>query len=59
MDGRDIAIFAVAAFVAVTSLVRLMIGRRNAVTAQLQAQAKHRKKSDKKQPNPAKAPHRP
>ena len=50
MDGWDIAIMAAAGFVAVTSLVRLMIARRNELTAEMRSHrlAERRKKGDSK-----------
>ena len=48
MDGWDIGIFAVAAYIAVSSLVRLMIARRNALIAQLQSQTKQPKARETK-----------
>jgi hypothetical protein len=39
MDGWDIALLAVAGFVAATALVRLMIRRRNQLVSQLLAES--------------------
>jgi flagellar biosynthesis/type III secretory pathway M-ring protein FliF/YscJ len=61
MDAWTIGLFAVAAFVAITALVRLMIVRRDRLLAELSAQArdeqhkkqlaeaKQKKKKEKKQ----------
>ena len=49
MNGWDVALLAIGIYVAVVGLARLMIGRRDTLWAELQAEAEQEQRRRKKQ----------
>ena len=58
MDGWDIALLAVAGYLAVTALMRLMVWRRNQLVGELLEQAQREQKKTPNKSEPAQPPGR-
>lgn len=58
MDGWDIVLLAVAGYLAVTILMRLMVWRRNQLVTELLEQAQREQKKTPTKPEPAQPPRR-
>lgn len=58
MDGWDVALLAIAAYVAIVALVRLMIRRRDALVGELVEEAEQTKRRQAAAPSPPQAPPR-